>query len=234
MNIILSLWSDILSDPLLPMLLLVLVILMLLVLIAVVIQFGTRIRYLATSSASNSTVKAVQEKADHILVDAREQGIAIRMHAQMEAGKIFTDRIEEDEKFRVVQAEHLEEIAQHTKDLLIKQVQFAEKALQDESESIKKMFSGVSMQAQKEYQGLMEEIKKRMSDELSKEIDLARQAVTVYKQQRFVILNKEIVGLVEDTARIALNKSLSLDDHRGIILAALAEAKREGVFGTPS
>ncbi len=233
MNIILSLWSNILSDPLLPTLLLMLGILALLALIVVVIQFGNRLYYLVTP-LFDRTVKKAQERAEHILIDAREQGSALRMRAQMEAEKIFTDRIEEDKKFHALQAAHLEEIATHTKDLLIQQVQFAEQALQDESENIKKIFSGVSMQAQKEYQGLMEEIKKRMSDELSKEIDFARQTVTVYTQERFAILDKKIVGLVEDTARIALHKSLSLDDHRGIILAALAEAKREGVFETPS
>lgn len=246
MNITQSLWSIVSSTPLAFMLLaaLVLLIIILGVFTVVVLQFGTRLRYLATP-LFDQTVKEAQEKAEHILVDAREQGNAIRMHAQTDAEKIFTDRKEEGEKFRIEQAAHLEEITSHTKDLLLKQVQVAEKMLQDEAENIrqaligederlKQTFTNIDTQIQHEYQVLTEEIKKRMLDELTKEIELARQAIAVYKQERFAILNKEIVGLVEDTARIALHKSLSLDDHRGIILDALAEAKQQGVFGTPS
>ena len=246
MNSIQSFWSVVLSAPIPAVLLaaLVLLILMLAVFMVVVIQFGTRLQHLATP-LFDQKVKEAQEKAEHILVDAREQGSALRTHAQTEAEKIFTDRKEEDEKFRATQTAHLEEITRHTKDLLSKQVQVVEKILQEEIESmrqtfarederIKQTFASVGAQAQHEYQALTEEIKKRILDELTKEIELVRQAVTVYKQERFAMLNKEIVGLVEDTARIALHKSLSLDDHRDIILDALAKAKRQGVFGTPS
>lgn len=245
MNTIQSLWSSTLSSaPPADMLLavLALLVLMLVVFTVVVIHFGIRLRYL-TTPLLDRIVKEAQEKAEHILVDAREQGSAIKMHAQTEAEKIFTNRKEEDEKFRAEQAAHLEEITLHTKDLLVKQVQAVDKMLRDETESmrqtftkederIKKTFADVGAQVQHEYQALTEEIKKHMSDEMMKEIDLVRQAVTIYKQEQFAMLNKEIVGLVEDTARIALHKSLSLDDHRGIILDALAKAKREGVFNT--
>ena len=243
MNTVQSLWSAVLSAPLSVVVLTTLVFLIL-VLTVIVIQFGTRLRYLATP-LFDRIVKEAQEKAERILADAREQGSVIRAHAQTEAEKIFTDRKVEDEKFRIEQAAHLKEITSHTKDLLIKQVQTAEKALQDEAQNIrqtfiredermKQTFTDIGTRAQHEYQVLMEEIKKRTLEELTKEIELARQAVTVYKQERFSMLNKEIVRLVEDTARIALHKSLSLDDHRGIILDALAKAKREGVFNTPS
>lgn len=245
MNTIQSLWAALLSDSLAFVLVsaLVFVTLMLIVLTIVVIQFGTRLHYLATP-LFDRTVKEAQERAEHILVDAREQGSALKLRAQTEADKIGTDRTEEDEKFRAAQAAHLEEITRQAKDLLAKQIQLAEKMLKDEAEHIrqtfvkedellKQMFAGVGAQAQHEYHALTEEIKKRMSDEVAKEIELARQAVAAYKQEQFAILNTNIVGLVEDTARIALHKSLSLDDHRGIILDALAEAKRRGVFGTP-
>lgn len=246
MNTIQSLWSTVLSAPLIVVLFVALALssLMLAALTVVVIQFGTRLRYLATPLFDRA-VKEAQEKAEHILVDAREQGSAIKMRAQTEAEKIGTDHKAEDEKFRAEQTAQLEEITLHAKDLLTKQVQTIEKMLQDEAgsmrqtfaseaERIKQTFGAVSTQVQHEYQVLTEEIKKRMSDELTKEIELARQAVTTYKQERLAMLNKEIVGLIEDTARIALHKSLSLDDHRGIILDALAQAKRQGVFGTLS
>lgn len=246
MNIVQSVWSAVLSVPLPTMLLAVLTLFIFTfaVFTVAVIQFGTRLRHLATP-LFDRTVKEAQEKAERILVDAREQGSAMRAHAQTEAEKIFTDRKEEDEKFRIEQTVHLKEITSHTKDLLIKQIHIAEKTLQDEAENIRQTFvredeslkqilTDIGAQTEREYQVLMEEIKKRTLNELTKEIELARKAISVYKQERFEILNKEIIRLVEDTARIALHKSLSLDDHRGIILDALAKAKREGVFDTLS
>lgn len=246
MNTIQSLLQTVLpiSPDALLFTVLTLLILILVVFTAVVIQFGTRLHYLATP-LFDRTVKEAQERAEHILVDAREQGSAIRAQAQIEAEKIFTNRKEEDEKFRTEQAAHLGEITLHVKDLLAKHVQTAEKILRDEAESMrqtfakedermKKTFDDVGAQVQHEYKEFMEEIKKRMSDEMEKEIDLARQTVTLYKQKQFGMLDKEIVELVEDTARIALHKSLSLNDHRGVIIDALAEAKRKGIFSTPS
>ncbi|OGG48223.1 hypothetical protein A2678_01410 [Candidatus Kaiserbacteria bacterium RIFCSPHIGHO2_01_FULL_53_31] len=231
MNTIQSLWSTIFSAPLVSVLIIILalVALALAVLAVVVIQLETRVRYLATP-VFDQIVHEAQEKAQHMLEEAEAQSRTLRATAQIEAEKIFTARKEEDERFRLEEVKHLEEITAHTKDLLNKQADIIPQL----SEHMKQTFAAISTRLEKEYETFARDAKKQVSDELANEITAARKAVEVYKQERFAILDEEIVALIEDAARIALNRSLSLADHRGIILDALAEAKKQGIFGSPS
>ncbi len=208
-------------------------------------------------------LQEARHKAEHILADAREQAHALRMNAQLEADKILHDRAVSDEAFRAAQVQQIEAMTAQAKELITKQTQViaqlcedmtsdfkkqtlnTEKILFDQAasmgkslvaadERMKQAFEQVSTQAEGAYTALVDEVKKRMARELEQEILASRQAVTAYKEEWFKLLDAQIVRLVEDTARIALNKTLTLDDHRGIILAALAEAKLQGVFGTPT
>lgn len=257
-------WSAVLSAPLPSVLVVVLglVVLMVLVLAGAIIQFGTRLRHLATP-IFDKIVKEAEEKAERILAQAREEGSTIRASAHTDAQKIFADRKAEDEQFRVEQVKHIEELTTHAKDLLNKQtstishlseeiaIEFKKQAvaaqkiltdesaiirqsITDESNRMKLALATVAEGIHNDYKGLMNETKRRLEEELAKEIESAREAVVAYRQQRLALLNKEIVGLVEDTTRIALSKSLSLGEHRDAILSALAEAKQEGVFGASS
>lgn len=259
-----SLWSDVLSDPVIVVFfgVLTFVVCILIVLMVMVLKLGTRLQYLATP-IFDKTVKEAQEKAEHILVEAREQGRAIQMSAQTKADAFFANNKVEDEKFRLAQVAHLEEITSHAKSLLQEQVtavsqishmvtvelkqqvQSAEKTISDSSETmralfaeedarLKSLFSTIESDTKKEYQGLVEQTKKRVADELSKEIEAARDAVAAYRLEQFALVDSEIVRLVEDTARVVFSKTLTLDTHRDIVLAGLAEAKRQGVFKAPS
>ena len=231
MSIISSWWSTVLSAPLVSVLLavLVLVILTLVILTIVVIQLETRLRYLATP-VFDQIVQEARQKAESMLSEAEEQSRSIRATAQIETEKIFASRKDEDEKFRLAEVKCIEEITAYTKELLGKQADIIPQL----SESMAKTFAGIGAKAEQEYQTVTADMKKRLNDEVAKEVAAARQAVATYRQERFAMLDQEIVMLVEDTARIVLSKSLSLGDHRGIILNALAEAKQQGVFGPPA
>ncbi len=253
MNNLQSFWSTLLSASLPAILILVLILVLtaILVLVVVVAQFGTRLRYLSTP-IYDKIVKEAEEKAEHILVDAREESGKMRTNAQAEVEKIYADRKTEDEQFRAQQVKHVEDITTHAKALLNKQtstianlseeivIEFkkqsavAEKILTDEAGLIKQELTKVAADVHNDYKELMNETKHKIEEDLTKEIESARQAVRVYRQERLTLLNKEIVGLVEDTVRIALNKSLSFGEHRDLILKSLAEAKKEGIFSTSS
>ncbi len=205
---------------------LAMVLIALFLLAVVVIQLETRLRHLATP-VYDKAVRDAEEKAEHILAEAREQAEALRVKAQDEAQKIFQDRQNEDERFREEQEKHIAEITAHAKDLLNKQTSIIPKL----TEQMEQVFADIGTKVQKEYQVIGEETKKRMQDELTKEIEASREAVRAYKQERLKRIDQDIIGLIEDTARIALGKSLSLREHRDIVLAALTEAKQQGVFG---
>lgn len=241
-----TIWEAVLSIPLSTVLFIVLgcVIVALAVLAVLVIQLGTRLRYLATP-IYDKTVHEAEEKAEHLLAEAREQAMAIRANAEAQANRIMSGSAAEEEKFRAAQASHLEEITVHAKEVLRAQALAAEKALSEkaaqvhqtlaeEDARITRVFTGVSEKAEREFQTVVAQVKKRIDDEATKEIAAARTAVVQYRQEQLARINNDIVRLVEDTARIALHKSLSLADHRDVVLAALAEAKQQGMFGSSS
>lgn len=208
-------------------------------------------------------LESSRKRAEQILSEAHDQSHALKMRAEADAEKIMRDLNMNDEQLRLKQAAHITEMTAHAKAQLEaqteaiaqlyegiaadlkKQALGVEKSLSLQSVAMSKslvavdgqmaeVFAGIGVQAQHAYEKLAGEMHTRMSDELEKEVAAVRQAVGAYQQERFAVLDREIIGLVEDTARVVLNKSLSLKDHRGIILEALAEAKQQGVFGTLS
>jgi Tfp pilus assembly protein PilX len=252
--------TSILSVPVgtLVLFVMLLVVIALAVLVISVVQFGTRLRYLA-SPVYDHIVKEAQQKAQQILADAEERARIVKEKAEAEAEKAFATKSTEDEAFRKEQTKHIEDLATHAKELLNKQTvtisQLSEsvasdfskqahaaqkelegevgemkKTLADETKRMKDTFASMDVQVREDYQDLVKETRKKMEEELDNEVQSARDAVKAYRVERISLLNKEIVGLVEDTARLALRRSLSLDQHRDIILSALEEAKQQGLF----
>lgn len=252
--------TSILSVPLNVLLLFILlfVCIALVVLAGVVIQFGARLRYFA-SPVYDHIVKEAQEKAQEIMHDAEREARTMKEHATVEAEKAFSDRSKVDEEMRKEQSKHIEILTAHAQELLnkqtvtisqlsetmasdfSKQARAAGKALEDETVEMKKTitaetahmketFAKMGVKVDEDYHELIAQTRKKMEEELDNEVNSAREAVKAYRVERIVLLNKEIVGLVEDTARIALRRSLSLDQHRDIIIAALEEAKQQGLF----
>lgn len=227
-------------------------------LVAVVIQFGTRLRYLA-SPIYDHIVKEAEEKAHQIITDAEGEARIMKENARAEAERAFADRSKIDEEFRQEQAKHIEDLSKHAEELLHKQTltitQLSEtmandfskqshaageeltgemgemkKTIAEETDRMKKTFANMAVKANEDYNELVAETRKKLEEELEEEVKIAHDAVKSYRIERIALLNKEIVGLVEDTARIALRKSLSLDQHRDIIIASLEEAKQQGIF----
>jgi|GEM_PF-4737994 len=239
-----------------------LVFIVLIVVAVLIIQFGTRLRYLA-SPVYDRVVKEAEEKAEQILEEAREHARTVKAHADDEAETLLAARKKADEEFHAAQMKHLEELSVHAKELLTQQtlhmtnfseqvtgdlktqITAAGKVLEGEAETMKRVleeetghlkatFSGMGQKITEDHQALIAELKKKMTEELDAEIAAARTAVSAYRSERIALLNKEIVGLVEETAKIALHRSLTLEEHRDLILAALEEAKQQGVFAKTS
>ncbi len=228
------------------------------VLVAVIIRLSVQMKYI-TYPVYDQVIKEAQSKAEKIIGDATEQGRSIRTSAQENAEKILSDRKEEYEKNHSEYAKHFEDIITHGKDALKKQSEdllqlskemvnkFEEQVLVaetlihkesdtlsntllEESEKLKKSFEDMNTHVIEEQKVLIEETKRSVSENIEKDISMVREAVDVYKKERLSALDSEIVALVEETARIALNKTLSLKEHSDQILSALKEAEKEGIF----
>lgn len=249
------------SIPLAPLLLVVLLLVGLALIVVLVAVFGlhTKVQNL-TYPVYDYVVKEAHNKANRILEEAEEQSRALRAKAQIEASKLLSDRKTENEKLHEAHSKKIEEVTVHARELLEKQSQtmqdsaegiaadfkryateaqkalgeesgLIKKAAAEESERIRQSLATLHSEAEQEYKALMAENHKQIQEELTREIQSVRDAIAAYKQDRFRLLDEQIISLVEDTAHIALNKSMSLEDHRDVVLAALDEAKREGIFG---
>ncbi len=228
------------------------------VLVAVIIRLSTRLRYI-TFPVYDQVIKEAQSKAGVIINDAQVQSRSVISSAQETAEKIISERKDENEKFREKYTKHFDEIVTQGRDILAKQstelaglsknmvdefkksVLTAEvlihknsdlisETLSEESEQLKRAFADISAKTQEEQQALIEETKRHVSEEIAKEISMAHDVIATYKKERLALLDREVVGLIEETARIALNRTFSLREHRDQILVALDEAKKEGVF----
>lgn len=228
------------------------------VLVAVIIRLSTQLRYI-TYPVYDHVVKEAQSKADEIINEAQVQARSALSVAHESAEKIISNRKEEDEKFREEYVKHFEEIITHGKDILSeqstelvklsqnmadefkkhvlttevliqKESDLISETLSGESEQLKQVFADMSAKANEEQSTLIEETKKHVSEEITKEISMAHDVIATYKKERLALLDREVVGLIEETARIALNKTFSLREHRDQVLTALDEAKKKGVF----
>lgn len=250
-----SLWSAL---EIVIVVLLLSLALALMVLVVAVWRLHQRLKDLA-APIFDKTVHEAQQKAEWVLVDARQQAIELRLNAQKEADNITKERVTEEEAYRTAARKHIEELAAHAQELLKDQAttitqltqrigtdltqkaQAAEGVVADESETLKKLFAeehahftatfaSIEQNAQKEYEALIAGMQKQMTNEIAQEIDAARKAIGKYREEKLALVQQEIVGLVEDTARLSLGKTLSLEEHKDIVLKALSDAKAQGIF----
>jgi F0F1-type ATP synthase membrane subunit b/b' len=224
----------------------------------VVFQLKTKVRGL-TYPVYDQVIKEAQKKADQLLKDVQEQARAIRTKAEMEAGQVLVDRKKEATLLKEEYIKQLEGVTMEGKEALGRQIadagrmsgeivgalkqhvestttsldgeiELMKKSFADGRANIQKEFAELSSSAKADHKALLEEHKKNITETLSNEIASVRQAISEYKKERFAIVDQQVVGLIEDTTRIALNRSLSLQEHTDIIQASLEEAKKQGIF----
>lgn len=230
------------------------------VLTIAVIRLQLRVQRLA-GPLFDKTVKEAQQQAEWVLVDARQKAMEYRMQAQTEADAIAKTRREEDETFREAQRAHLETLTTSAKEALdrqsstiaqvtqsiiealtkkgteatervTKEVMATEAVFTAERARLTAAFAAITAQAEKDYAVLIAGMKTRIGTEIDAEIERARAAVVAYRAAQLARVDADVVALVEDTARIALSRTLSLSEHEAIIIDALTEAKQQGLLTT--
>lgn len=227
-------------------------------LIIVVVRMNAQLRYL-TYPVYDSVIKEANEHATRILEQAEEQRRVIEAAAHEAASKLLANMQQESDELNVTYEKQLEAlvargtealaaqsaaIAKHSEQLS-KSVQHSAIAFDGTLKSahehfvaiasdmparLEKSFGEIDAAARKEYQTAEEEVQKRITEAVDKEITAAQKAAEAYRTSRMELVDKDIVRLVADTARIALGATLSLDEHRDLVIQALTRAKEEGIF----
>ncbi|VAW32774.1 hypothetical protein MNBD_CPR01-586 [hydrothermal vent metagenome] len=238
----------------------ILVLFALVVLVVVIAQFGTQLQYFATPIHDKIAGDA-EHNAEQILEQARAQSRVIIATAEESAKNMLNEHKKETISFQEDQKKYLEELTAQSKKILTQQMgaitqsvetvatdfkvhiteiqasldreeERFKQVIANESERLKESFVGVGTKTETEYHALIEETKKVLSENIEKDIKRTREVLSAYRSQQIEILNKNIVSMVEETARITLGKVLTLGEHRELIMKALQEAKQEDIFST--
>ena len=72
--------------------------------------------------------------------------------------------------------------------------------------------------------------KEQIRSNVEKEFISVKKVIETYRQERFAIVDNQILSLIEKTTSIALGKNLTLHDHTDLIYKSLDEAKSKNVF----
>ena len=72
--------------------------------------------------------------------------------------------------------------------------------------------------------------KEQIRSNVEKEFISVKKVIETYRQERFALVDNQILSLLENVTNVALQKSLTLQDHSDLIYKALDEAKSKDIF----
>jgi len=170
-------------------------------------------------------IRQAQEKAQRILenaqYDARETiskaGNFLDINQNLVAKEL--------QRASQIYAKKYEQILLVTQDNIIKTIQTipedSKKVLLSEISAIRTLLSGQVQKAADEAKNLVTDAYKK-----------AEMEVENYKNVRMREIDESIVMILKEVARKVLAKEISQEEHEKLVLKALEQAKRQGVFGT--
>jgi len=165
-----------------------------------------------------------QEKAQRILEKAEGEARDIVSKA-----KTFLDLnqnlvAKELEQATKIYAKKYQQILLATQDHILKMLQNIPK---DTKDILLAEIASIRAQLGEETQKSMEEAKRLVTEAYQK----AEAEVEEYRNERLRNIDESIVMILKEVARKVLAKEISQEEHEKLVLKALEEAKRQGVFG---
>ena len=127
--------------------------------------------------------------------------------------KMYVDKYDETlEKTEKESIKVLQNIPSDIKTLFLKEIEVVRQNLSQEVQKVEKDARQIVMDA---YQKVEAEVEK-------------------YKLERIKQVDESIILILKDVARKVLSKEINKEEHEKLVLKALEEAKRQGVFGVKS
>ncbi len=219
-------------------------ILTIIVLLVVLIVNNRRMQNI-TYPVYDYILKGAHDKARKITYEARKDARKLLAEAELEGVKVIakekleSKNIEKDyeEKLQTLTKETELLLAQYGKSMdgqLKRLVEGVEKRvasgiakneafLQDETNKLSKQLSNT-------FTTLEANAKEQIRSNVEKEFIAVKKVVETYRQERFALIDNEIISLIENTTALALQKTLTLNEHTDLIYRALDEAKSKNTF----
>lgn len=164
----------------------------------------------------HQVVDSTLSKERKIIDDATKQASAILSNTKYvsDASKTTVDQALQ----RMISAIQ-QDTAQSSNEILTKYKNY----LQQTSGKSLENLNLVTKEFETDLQKQLGEFKKTLLPQLQKELE-------VYKTKRFQQADKVIEKVIQEVSQIVFSKSISLEDHKNLILESLERARKEGVF----
>jgi DNA anti-recombination protein RmuC len=222
------------------------ILLLLVVVLLILLVINNRKIHDVTYPVYDYIVKGAHKKANEITYDAMKDAREMRAEAELEGIKIVAKEKLDSKRIEGEYEAKLDQLTTDTEKLREKYT----KALHDDLERLssaveKRVATGISKnesflqeettklsnQLSNTFTTLEANAKEQIRSNVEKEFISVKKIIETYRQERFALIDSQILALIERTASIALNKSLTLKDHTELMYKALEEAKSKDTFG---
>lgn len=178
--------------------------------------------------------KRAEVEAERIVRDATEQARKILADAESSGMALASTHKKTHEDAELAYQQSLKTMLEGWQSRLsdeAKAAESAEAALGEKASSTLESEAEIARDHMSSSMSALEsELKKRLEQEVEKAVATARNVATQQEQMHIASMDSHIMTLVRETLRITLKRELPKEIHADLVLAALEEAKANGVF----
>lgn len=219
--------------------------LLLVIILLVILVVNNRRIHNVTYPVYDYIVKGAHKKAREITYDAMKQSRDMVRDAELEGVKIVAKEKLESKKVGDEYEAKLEELTVHTEQLLEKYRNTMEENMNRLSGAVEKRIAAgisknesflqeettkLSNQLSSTFTTLEANAKEQIRSNVEKEFISVKKVIETYRQERFALIDNQLLALIEEVTKTALGKGLTLQDHSELIYKALEEAKAKDTF----
>ena len=190
-------------------------------------------------------VKGAHDKARKITYDARKGARKMLSDAELEGIKVIAKEKIESKHIEKEYEEKFSKLTEETEKLLVKYGQEMDANLKRLLDGVEKRVSSgiaknetflqeetnkLSKQLSSTFTTLEANAKEQIRGNVEKEFIAVKKVIETYRQERYALIDGEILSLIENTTQLALQKTLTLSEHTELIYRALEEAKSKNTF----
>lgn len=106
----------------------------------------------------------------------------------------------------------------------------AENKIDENTKIIQSELKRISNETASSIETVAKSMNETLQSTMDQEIKAVRQELENYQKLRRQMVDEKILTLVEETAQIALQKELSMQNQAELVYRSLEEAKQKGVF----
>ncbi|KKU30639.1 MAG: Ribonuclease Y [candidate division WWE3 bacterium GW2011_GWA1_46_21] len=185
------------------------------------------------------------EKADEIMEEARKEALLIIETSNKKAQKVLLEAEEVSEeskeslenKMNEVSAKQWQELAQSTsemvgafKDLIERQKRENVDSLTDASEELRQQVLAEVEEFKTKLETETLKSQKIVEDKINAKYSQIETSLGVYKREKLKEIDEKVYDVLAEATKDILGKSLSVEEHRDLVVAALERAKIYGGF----